>query len=171
MRSPSRGPRRRCERSGGRGRRRAVGCGLWAVACGLARIGPGGLRSAGGTWPLRRSVRPRRGPHPPAASGRPATCRSWTLTALAVPCMEEDRSHADGDVDADGGWCDSSLFRFGFGGLVKVLLLPLPPVTDWATCLLPVTCATVRHGTACQSQVFTKVPFVLLHSLASYYSM
>jgi hypothetical protein len=34
------------------------------------------------------------------------------------------------DVDADGGWCHSSLFfRLGFGGLVKVLLLPLPPVT------------------------------------------
>jgi len=38
-------------------------------------------------------------------------------------------------------------FRLGYGGLVKVLLLPLPPVTgDLSDCSQSLTCATVRHG-------------------------
>jgi len=75
MRSPSRGPRRRCEP-----RPPGLAC-LAGKATAKSRRGTDRDRPRPpvGRWDLaaRWFVR---GPAAPAASGRPATCRSWTLT-------------------------------------------------------------------------------------------
>lgn len=134
---------------------------------------PGG-EAAAAAWPASREklVAPcpasRRGTErngrPPAgrwglgASGRQATCRSWTLTGSAPSRGRSTRaphehgwSRADADVDADGGWCrrcDSSLPLFFLVGFRWSRQSSAASTTDWRlVCSLAVTCgATVRHG-------------------------
>ena len=115
MRSPSRGPRRRCEP-----RPPGLAC-LAGKAIAKSRRGTDRDRPRPpvGRWDLaaRWFVR---GPAAPAASGRPATCRSWTLTGSLSGSQGPPVARAVHGVESCG--CGRRTVRF-FSSSVLVMVV------------------------------------------------